>query len=63
MQALSTYQVTIEHDYASLVIILGASTHPLLAGLLQLCTVHDGDIRLTKADLLNSREVMIEREY
>ncbi|KAI0088182.1 Mus7/MMS22 family-domain-containing protein [Irpex rosettiformis] len=61
LQALSTYQITLEHEYASLVIILGSSKHPLLAGLLQQCTVDDGNIRLTKTDLLNTREDMINR--
>ena len=61
LQALSAYQITIEHDYASLVIILGGRKHPLLAGFPQICATEDGDVQLTKADLLNTREDMISR--
>ncbi|KAI0826219.1 hypothetical protein BC629DRAFT_1587056 [Irpex lacteus] len=59
LQALAAYQVTIEHDYCSLVMVSGGHKHPLLQGVLQACPVEDEDIRLTKADFLNIREELI----
>ncbi|KAI0701955.1 Mus7/MMS22 family-domain-containing protein [Cytidiella melzeri] len=56
--ALSTYQVTFEHEYASLIMTLGGLKHPLLAGLSYDLTP-DGDIRFTKAEFLNAREDII----
>lgn len=62
LQALAAYQVTVEHDYCSLVMVSGGHKHPLLQGVLQACPVEDEDIRLTKADFLNIREELIGRK-
>lgn len=62
LQALSAYQVTIEHDYCSLVIVSGGHKHQLLQGVLQACPTEDEDVRLTKAGFLNIREKLISRK-